>query len=223
MDRVLQAGLPVILVFVERSSAERFKPELERVAKTYAGQALVVQTSLAESPAAARRFQVNTAPAVVAVRDGQSMSKAEQISPSDLEAHARFLLGKGPRPQVAEPEAPRAESGGASSTKPVAVTDASFEQEVMRSTVPVVVDFWAPWCGPCRMVAPVLDKLAAEWSGRVKIAKINVDENPRIAGMYGVQAIPTMMVVKNGKIAERWAGALPEGPMRSRLAGILGI
>jgi thioredoxin 1 len=87
----------------------------------------------------------------------------------------------------------------------------------MRSPIPVVVDFWAPWCGHCRMVAPALEKLAVEWNGRVKIAKVNVDENPRIAGMYGIQSIPTMMVVKNGKIVERWAGALPEPALRARL------
>ncbi|HSQ18696.1 MAG TPA: thioredoxin [Anaerolineales bacterium] len=91
----------------------------------------------------------------------------------------------------------------------------------MRSPIPVVVDFWAPWCGPCRMVAPTLDKLAREWNGQVKIAKVNVDENPRLSGRYGVQSIPTMMVVKNGRIVERWAGALPEQPLRSRLAALV--
>ncbi len=91
----------------------------------------------------------------------------------------------------------------------------------MRSPLPVVVDFWAPWCGPCRMVAPTLDKLAGEWNGKVKIAKVNVDENPRVAGQYGVQSIPTMMVVINGKIVERWAGALPEPALRSRLSAAI--
>ncbi len=104
---------------------------------------------------------------------------------------------------------------------PIAVTDATFEQEVMRSSQPVMVDFWAPWCGPCRMVAPILDKLAAEMPGRLKIAKVNVDENPMSAGRYGVQAIPTMLLVKDGQVVDRWSGALPEAMMRSRLSAVI--
>ncbi len=98
------------------------------------------------------------------------------------------------------------------------VTDASFDQDVVRSPLPVIVDFWAPWCGPCRMVAPTLDKLAVEWNGRVKIAKVNVDENPLIAGRYGITGIPTMMVFSAGKMVDRWAGALPEPALRARLS-----
>ena len=101
------------------------------------------------------------------------------------------------------------------------ITDASFDQEVMHSSLPVVVDFWAPWCGPCRMVAPILDRLAGEMRGRVKIAKINVDENPLAAGRFGVQAIPTMLIVKDGRVVDQWAGALPEQAMRSRLARVI--
>jgi thioredoxin 1 len=98
------------------------------------------------------------------------------------------------------------------------VADASFEQEVMRSPIPVLVYFWALWCGPCRMTEPIVEKLARELSGRLKVAKVNVDENPMMAGRYGVQSIPTMMVVKNGQIADRWVGALPEPAMRSCVA-----
>jgi thioredoxin len=92
----------------------------------------------------------------------------------------------------------------------------------MRSSQPVLVDFWAPWCGPCRMVGPILDKLSKELAGRLRVAKVNVDENPAVAQRYGIQSIPTMMVVKNGQIADRWAGALPEGSLRSRVMPFLG-
>ncbi len=105
--------------------------------------------------------------------------------------------------------------------EPVHVTDSAFEKTVLKSEIPVVVDFWAPWCGPCRMVAPTLEKLAREWNGRVKIAKVNVDENPMIAGRFSVSSIPTMMVFSAGKQLDRWAGALPEGPLRSRLSNSL--
>jgi thioredoxin 1 len=100
------------------------------------------------------------------------------------------------------------------SNQPVHITDSVFEEKILKSTLPVVVDFWAPWCGPCRMVAPVLDKLANEYSSRLLIAKVNTDENPLWAQKYNVQSIPTMLFVANGKIIHRQVGALPEPYLR---------
>jgi thioredoxin 1 len=98
--------------------------------------------------------------------------------------------------------------------EPIHVTDAAFEKTIMQSPIPVIVDFWAPWCGPCKMVAPILDKLAKELAGKVLIAKVNTDENPEWAMKFGVQGIPTMLFVFNGKVVHRQVGALPEPMLR---------
>ena len=102
------------------------------------------------------------------------------------------------------------------------VTDQTFEEAVMRSPLPVLVDFWAPWCGPCRMTEPAVERLARENANNLRAAKVNVDENPHLSGRFGVQSIPTMMIVKDGRVVDRWAGALPELQLRSRLAAYLG-
>jgi len=98
--------------------------------------------------------------------------------------------------------------------EPIHVNDEAFEKAVLQSETPVVVDFWAPWCGPCLRVAPTLDKLASEYSGKVIIAKVNTDENPVWAGQFGVQGIPTMLFVAGGKLVHRQVGALPEPMLR---------
>ena len=93
---------------------------------------------------------------------------------------------------------------------PIAVSDDTFEMEVLNASQPVVVDFWAEWCGPCRMIAPALEEISAELDGQVKIVKLNVDENPGVASKYGIMSIPTLMLFKNGELASRQVGAAPK-------------
>ena len=90
------------------------------------------------------------------------------------------------------------------------VSDSTFESEVLKATSPVVVDFWAEWCGPCRTIAPALEEIAGSLDGKVKIVKLNVDENPQTAAKYGIQSIPTLMIFKNGQMASRQIGAAPK-------------
>jgi thioredoxin 1 len=101
--------------------------------------------------------------------------------------------------------------------EPIHVTDDAFEKSVLQSSVPTVVDFWAPWCGPCRMVGPILDKIAAEYSGKLVVAKVNTDENPKWAMQFGVQGIPTMLFVAGGKVVHTQVGAVPEPYLRDMI------
>jgi len=91
-----------------------------------------------------------------------------------------------------------------------AVTDASFEQDVLKSDLLVLVDFWAPWCGPCRMVAPIVDEIARDFEGQIKVFKLNTDENPNVASQYGIRSIPTLMIFKAGEKVDTVVGAVPK-------------
>ena len=97
------------------------------------------------------------------------------------------------------------------------VTDASFEHDVLNSTIPVLVDFWAPWCGPCRMVAPVVDEIAEQYDGKVKVVKLNTDENPQTASKYGIRSIPTLMIFKEGDKVDMVVGAVPKTTLANTL------
>lgn len=106
-------------------------------------------------------------------------------------------------------------------SKPVEVTDDSFEQEVLKSETPVVVDFWAPWCGPCKMIAPILEEIADEYDGKIKIAKVDVDAHSKIAGQYKVMSIPALFFFKNGELVDQVIGALPKAQLVDKVSKIL--
>jgi len=103
----------------------------------------------------------------------------------------------------------------------VKVTDANFKSEVMGADRPVVVDFWAEWCGPCKMIGPALEEIATEMQGKVTIGKLNVDENPNVASTYGIRSIPTLMLFKDGKMASSKVGAAPKSELKKWIAGAI--
>ena len=104
---------------------------------------------------------------------------------------------------------------------PIAVTDSNFEQEVLKSDIPVMVDLWAEWCGPCRMIHPIIDELEKEYEGKAKMTKLDVDSNPQTATKYGIRNIPTVLFIKDGEVVDKQVGAVPKKVFQSKLDAIL--
>src|SRR5215831_6809264 len=102
------------------------------------------------------------------------------------------------------------------------LTQENFAQQVLQSPAPVLVDFWAEWCGPCKMIAPLLDELADEYDGKLKIGKVNVDDNQALAGKFGITAIPTLLIFKNGQVVEQMRGALPKKELQRKITAAIG-
>jgi thioredoxin 1 len=100
---------------------------------------------------------------------------------------------------------------------PIELTDANFEQEVIKSDVPVLIDFWAVWCGPCKMIAPYVEQIAGEYQGKVKVGKLDVDNNPQVSMQYGIRSIPTLLIFRDGKIADQIIGAVPKKTITEKL------
>ncbi|MBI1281948.1 MAG: thioredoxin [Anaerolineaceae bacterium] len=220
LAKVLGQSLPIALyLYDNRLGANKSLDEaITKAAKDYAGQLLVVRVDASANPQAQRDYGNLSTPALVTLSKENGSrtvkSKVSTVNASDVQAHIAYLLGKGPAPKQptssadASTNTSTASSNG-SSTKPQVVTDATFDSEVLKSKVPVLVDFWAPWCGPCQTIAPTVEQMAQKYAGRAKVVKVNVDDNPRIAQQFQVMSIPTLMTFKNGSALKRQVGANP--------------
>ena len=238
IERVLGAGVPVLLVFERKGCqpCQQLAPALETLAAAYAGRALVARVEAADNPGLVQRFGVTHLPGLVFTKGGQVVSQASGAAPeAALRAWVEHLTAGGPRPllpegprvsingssapaaQPAKPAGPRPDHAGKAGA-PIILTDGTFDQVVGSGTRPVLVDFWAPWCGPCRMVAPAVERLAQEFAGRAVVAKLNVDENQRTAQRFGISGIPALYIFKGGRVVERLMGAQPESVLRQALA-----
>ncbi|MCZ7540032.1 MAG: thioredoxin [Anaerolineae bacterium] len=215
LERVLNAGFPVALVIWRDMLDESLSAALREVARADAGRLLITKMDASENPQIAARAS-GPLPALLLFRDGAEVGRAQGLTAATFRAHVAHLLGRGPRPADRAPLSSSARAGA-----PVTVSDATFQREVLESSLPVLVDLWAPWCGPCHMIAPIVEKLARDYEGRLKVAKLNVDENPQTAMRYQVQSIPTLLLFKSGRVADRIVGAAPEPLLRGKVDAAL--
>ena len=208
---VLQSPVPVVVDFWAPWCAPCYAiaPHIEKLAREYDGKIRVVKVNTDDNPQWAMRYGVRGIPTVLFVKDGQEMDRLVGVRGyADLKrmVDEKLLGARSPIAEVAF--APG---------KPIIVTDANFDQIVLRSTKPVLVDFWAEWCAPCHMIAPIIEQLAEEYADRVVVAKLNVDESPMVPQRYGIMGIPTIILFKDGQVVEKFVGVRPISAYRQAL------
>jgi len=184
----------------------------------------VVKIDVTKNPEFESEFKVGKHPVLVTFHCGEVISRRSRPWAHDVEDIAKKAKTLIPVTTTQDTEGEEESMSNAIiQDAPVHVTDASFEEVVLKSELPVLIDFWAEWCGPCRMVAPILDKLAKEFAGQVRIAKVDVDQNQMLAQQFQIQSIPTLMFVKEGKIVGRSAGAAPEPALRDVIQQLIDL
>lgn len=214
IERVLGAGLPVLLIFARAATpiSAAQTQTLEELAQRYAGRAIIARIDPDAEPELARRFRITNTPVYLLVRNSKpEIALASEEARANVAAWLAHFVDDKPQPAVSSQARP------ASDGKPLTLTDANFQQTINQS-LPVLVDFWAPWCGPCRMVAPSVEKLAQEYAGRAIVGKLNVDENQQTAQRYRVMSIPTLIIFKHGQPVDQIVGAQPYAALQQRLA-----
>lgn len=238
IDRVLSAGLPVLLIFDRKGCAtcQQLDPTLERLAALFAGRALLARVDVDDNPSLVQRYGITALPGLIFfARNGVHIARTTGVVPEDaLRAWLTHLTDGGTPPPLPtgpgiplERHTPHPAHEGSSvshraAPKPVTLSDATFDEFVRNSAHPVLVDFWAPWCGPCRAVAPTVERLAQEFAGRAVVAKLNVDDNPRTARRFGITSIPALYIFRNGQVVERLIGAQPYSALRQALSRYAG-
>lgn len=219
ISRVLQTGLPVALLFWSPQAPvpAAVENQLTQAAAHYAGKLLIAKVDTSTERALVERYQIRQTPALVFLKEKQVVNTlAGALQGPTIDAWLRYLVEGGAKP--AQPTSPpTATPKQGASGEPMTLTDANFA-EIINSPTPVLVDFWAPWCGPCRMVAPTVEQLAREFQGRAIIGKLNVDENPRTAQQYQIMGIPALYIFKQGKVVDQMVGVQPANVLQQRLA-----
>lgn len=212
LKKVLGMKEPALLVLYDgRQKDTPLEDALQREARKRAGDLLVVRVDISQNPETHAQYNHPQTPALVTLTKAmfgrKVKSKAERIRPADVRAHIDYLLNDTPLPEAKPQTSAQPQSAG---KKAGHVTDATFRQEVLKSKVPVLVDFWAAWCGPCQVIAPYVDQVAKDYAGKIKVVKLNVDESKLTANQYNVRSIPTFIMFDGGQPVERFSGASPQ-------------
>jgi thioredoxin 1 len=245
VDRVLAAGLPALLVFWRKECVpcQQLDAALNDLAASYAGKLLIAKIDMQDNPALVQRYGVAQLPELIFVENRVERARARGAASETalrswlerlLAGQAGVVAPSGPsiplNARAAAAGATTPSNGRASATNDhvprqptqqagsvATLTDATFDRLVDQSDKPVLIDFWAPWCGPCRAVAPTVERLAQEFAGRAVVAKLNVDENPRTAQRFGITGIPALYIFERGQVVERLVAAQPFTALRQAL------
>ncbi len=234
LDETLNTDKPVLLIVTDGAGLRGDFNTAFRKAAGENNDIVFAKINPAKNPKAAQFFEVGSKPVMVAMHCGESVVRRSRPWGSDVPSAIEALKARAYEMSRADAkpseDAQASESTNANPEEqlvmfnaPVNVTDATFEAEVINSELPVLVDFWAEWCGPCRMVAPILDKLAEEFAGQVKIAKVDVDANPALSQSFRIMSIPNMMALKNKTIVFNQPGALPEPALRDLIQQLIAL
>lgn len=225
LDAVLQGDKPALILV---SNGEGLRGDFAAAFKKAAAEhqkITVAKLDPSANPKAAARFDAGSKPLLLGWFNGQEVVRRSRPWGTDVPLAVEMLEAA-----VREQQPAQVEENGETPVsqmivddKPVQVTDATFEAEVLSHDLPVLVDFWAEWCGPCRMVAPTLEKLAKEYAGKVRIAKVNVDENPGLSQAFRIMSIPTIMLIKQRTVVFSQPGALPEAAFRDLLNQLIAL
>jgi len=210
LKKVLGQKQPALLVLFDGNQTNKpLDDALKREAKKRDGELLIVRVDVSDNPNTLAKYDHPSLPALFTLTPaffGRNIkSSEEEIRPADVRNHIAHLIDDKPLP-AAKPNKSAATNKG---KKPVTLTNKNFKKEVLNSSAPVLVDFWAPWCGPCLNIAPFIEEMADEYRGKVKVGKLNTEANRRIASEFGIQSIPTFIVFQDGEAVARFSGANP--------------
>lgn len=211
-----QASLPLVAVFwsPRKVSRESLDKVLEAAANAYAGEVLLMKLDIRDAPRTKARYAIDTVPQFLFFRHGSLVARAKGLpSLETLRPWIDYLLERGPKPSNQNRQQRQ--------ERPLRVTDATFDQAVLQAKLPVLVDFWARWCAPCRSLTPVVQKLAISYADRALVAKLDVDANPTTARRYQVLSIPTLILFRDGREVDRVTGAQPLHVLQDRLEAVL--
>ncbi len=226
LDTVLHDVKPVMLLLSDGSGLRSDFSIAFKKAAQEKDRIVFAQIDPTKNPIAAERFEMSDKPVLLVWYCGETLARRSRPWGSDVALTIELLenayAANQPESVVSESiEEKSMTNSNIPTDKPVNVTDETFEELVLQSDLPVLVDYWAEWCGPCRMVAPILDKLAKEFAGQIRIAKVDVDSNPGLSQTFQIRSIPNLMAIKNRTIVFNQPGALPEAPLRDLIQQLI--